>query len=168
MELWILRLIHIPCAILWAGWAAFAGLYLLPSLMEAGPAGGAVMAGVMKRKLTLVMNVLGGLTLLSGLRLYTIYFTGAWLATGTGVSLTVGALLAMVAFVVGSVVSRPAAVKLGELGAAIKAAGGPPSAQQGAEMAALGARAMLAGRVISFCVIGAALLMAASRFFPFV
>lgn len=50
------------------GVVAFVGSYLLPALMEAGPAGGAVMAGVLKRRFTLVMNVLGGLTLLSGLR----------------------------------------------------------------------------------------------------
>lgn len=167
MELWVLRLIHITCSVLWGGWTAMVGLFLLPAIAEAGPAGGAVMAGVMKRRFTLWMNLLGVLSVLSGLRLYTIYANAEWLKSGPGISLSLGAVLALVAFGVGHAVSRPTAVRMYVLQGSIKAVGGPPSAEQAGELQRLAGRAVLAGRVNAWCSVGAALCMAASRFLPF-
>jgi hypothetical protein len=166
MELWILRLIHIPSSVFWGGWAAMVGLFLLPAIREAGPAGGAVMAGVMQRRFALWMNALGLLSVLSGLRLWSLFFSGSWLRTGSGVSLTMGAALALVAFGVGPAVSRPTAARMGALQGAIKAGGGPPSADQLAALEGLGERAVRAGRVNAWCSIGAAVCMGAARFFP--
>ncbi len=166
MELWILRLVHIPSSILWGGWAVMVGLFLLPALADAGPAGGAVMAGVMKRRFSLWMNVLGLLSVLSGVRLYMLFASGAWVATGTGIAYTIGAGLALVAFSVGHAVSRPTAARMNALQEQLKTAGGPPSPEQGAELAGLRGRALTAGRVNAWCALGAALCMAAGRFFP--
>lgn len=166
MELWVLRLVHIPTSVLWGGWTAMVGLYLLPAIAESGPAGSTVMAAVMKRRFSLWMNLLGLLSFVSGLRLYMLSANAQWIATGTGLSLTIGAVLATVAFGVGHGVSRPTAVKLNTLGQAIKAAGGPPTAEQAAQLQALSARAVMAGRLNAWCTVGAAVCMGASRFFP--
>jgi hypothetical protein len=167
MELWLVRTLHITGGVLWAGWAAFLGFYALPAIRESGPGGGAVMGGIVKRKLPLAMNLLAVVTLLTGLRLYSMVVSGGWIKTGPGICLTIGAVLALGGFAVGMFVSRPTAGKLGALGAAVKASGGPPSAEQAAEMQALLAKAERAGRVVAYHLTGAAVFMAMSRFFPF-
>lgn len=166
MELWVLRLVHIPTSILWAGWAVMVGLFLLPAIAEAGPAGGAVMGGIMKRRFSLWMNVLGLLAVVSGLRLYMMSMSGAWLATGTGVAYSLGAAAALVAFSVGHAVSRPTAGRMNALLEQVKAAGGPPSAEQAAELGRLRGRAATAGTVNAWCALVAAVCMGAGRYFP--
>lgn len=166
MELWVLRLVHISTSVLWGGWTAMVGLFLLPAIAEAGPNGGAVMAGVMKRRFSLWMNVLGILSLLSGLRLFMLSASADWFLSGPGMSLSVGAVLALVAFSVGHAVSRPTAARMNALQGALKAAGAPPTAEQAAEVRKLAERAVRAGRLNAWCSIGAAVCMAASRYFP--
>lgn len=166
MELWVLRLIHIPSSVLWGGWTAMVGLFLLPAILESGPAGGAVMGAVMKRRFSLWMNVLGLLSFITGLRLYMLSANAEWIASGSGLSLTVGAVLATVAFGVGHGVSRPTTAKLNAVVTAVRNAGGPPSAEQAAQMQALSARAAAAGKLNAWCTIVAAICMGLSRYFP--
>ncbi len=167
MELWLLRSIHISSAVLWAGWAIFAGWFLLPAILEAGAAGGAVMGGIVKRRYPLLINVFAILTLLTGFRLYMINFSSAWLKTGTGILLSLGALLAIGGFAIGTTVARPTTAKITAIAAAARAAGGPPTAEQQAEMGRLMAKAARTMRVISFHALGAAVFMAFSRYAPF-
>ena len=49
MEFPVLILIHVVFGIFWAGGAIVLGLFVVPAVLDAGPAGGAVMAGVVKR-----------------------------------------------------------------------------------------------------------------------
>ena len=46
MEYLILIFLHVLFGIFWAGGAIVAGFFIFPSVLDAGPAGGAVMAGV--------------------------------------------------------------------------------------------------------------------------
>ena len=50
MEFSTLLLLHVFFGILWAGGAIAVGFFVVPSVMDAGPAGGAVMAGMLKRR----------------------------------------------------------------------------------------------------------------------
>jgi hypothetical protein len=167
MEIWILRIIHISAGVLWAGYAVFAAWLLMPAVRDAGPAGGAVMQALMKRKLPQMISMMAVINILAGLRLYSIYFNGDWLKTGTGVLLTLGGLSAIISFAYGMIVTRPVGVRIGVLGAEIKAAGGPPKPEQAAEMQKL---AGILGKAVVFnaYTLGfTALCMAASRFAPF-
>ncbi len=164
MEIAILRLIHLGCGILWAGGAVLVGFFIVPAVGEAGPAGGAVMQGVVKRKMPLFLTGLGLLTVLSGARLYMIRFSMQWLYTAEGICLTLGGLLGTAALIVGITVSKPTVEKMGKLGAEIKAAGGPPTPEQAALMQALGARVGKAAKVVAWHVIVAVVLMAGLRF----
>jgi hypothetical protein len=59
---------------------------------------------------------------------------GDWLGTSFGLVLTIGAVLATIAFVIGLVGIAPNVEKLVDLGGQIAAGGGSPTAEQGSEM----------------------------------
>src|SRR5262245_35345132 len=137
MEVPILRLIHILSGIVWAGGAIAVGWFVIPSVADAGPAGGAVMRGIAARRFPQIITVAGFLTVLAGLRLYWLKYTAAWLGTPEGVMLSIGMLLGISALSIGVFVQRPTAGRLAALAATVGASGGPPNAEQAAEMQAL-------------------------------
>jgi uncharacterized membrane protein len=163
MEYASLLLVHVFFGIVWAGGAVTAGLFLVPSVLEAGPAGGAVMAGIMKRRFSLLMSVSSLLVVLSGARLYSVLVSGAWIATNHGIVLTLGSLAGLGAFVIGLFVQRPTAEKLGALSAQIAASGSPPTPEQSAELERLRKRLGTVARVTAWHLVAAALLMSGHR-----
>jgi len=164
MEYASLVLIHVLFAILWAGGAIVVGLFVLPSVSEAGPAGGAVMAGMLKRKFPIVMTVSGALVILSGIRLFTLQpLSGSWFTTSHGIVLTLGALVGIAAFLMGIFIQKPTAERLGALAAQVAAAGKPPTPEQAAEMTALRTKLGKAARVTAWHLIAAAVLMSGHR-----
>jgi hypothetical protein len=163
MEFSTLLLVHVFFGILWGGGAIAAGFFIIPSVLEAGPAGGAVMAGVMRRRFPILMSVAAGLVVLSGLRLYSMRFSTAFLGTPEGIVLTLGAVLGLGGFFMGVFSQRPTAQRLGALGAQIAAGGGPPTPEQAAEMQALRARLGKVARLTAWHVLIASLLMASHR-----
>jgi uncharacterized membrane protein len=167
MEVWILRIVHIGAGVVWAGYGIFAAWFLFPAVWEAGPAAGAVMGALMKRKLPQMITMFGTINVLSGLRLYSIYFNGNWLMTGTGILLTLGGISAIISLIYGILVSRPTALRLGALGAEVRAAGGAPSPEQAGEMKKLNATMKTAVLVNAYTLGFTVLCMAASRFVPF-
>ncbi len=66
MEYPFLILLHVVLGILWAGGATVLGLFVLPAVVDAGPAGGAVMAGVVKRRMPVVLTIAAALVVLTG------------------------------------------------------------------------------------------------------
>ena len=164
MEYASLVLIHVLFAILWAGGAIAVGLFVLPSVAEAGPAGGAVMAGMLKRRFPIVMTVSGALVVLSGIRLFTLQpLNGAWFGTAHGITLTLGAIAGLGAFVVGIFVQKPTAERMGALAGQIAAAGKPPTPEQAAELNALRAKLGKTAKVTAWHLIAAAVLMSGHR-----
>jgi hypothetical protein len=164
VEYFLLIAVHVAFGIFWAGGAITAGLFIIPSVLDAGPAGGAVMAGVVKRRLPIVFSAAAVLVLLTGLRLYMFRFTTAWLATPEGIALTLGGLLGIGAFAIGVFVQRPTAERLAALGGAVAASGRPPSTEQAAEMDALRRRLRRMATVTAWHLIGATILMSSHRF----
>lgn len=163
MEYAGLIFIHVLGAIFWAGGAIHAGFFLIPSVLEAGPAGGAVMAGLVKRKFPLIMTIVALVVVLTGVRLYMLRFSAAWATSAEGIVLALGGLLAIGGLAIGVFVQKPRTEKLGALGAAVKASGGPPTAEQAAEIAALQSKIGRTAKVIAFHAIGAAVLMMSHR-----
>jgi uncharacterized membrane protein len=163
MELPILILLHVTFAIVWGGGAIVAGFFLIPSMNEAGPASGAVMAGMIQRRFPMLMTVSGLIVILTGIRLYTMQVSAAWIATPRGIVLTLGALAGLGAFLIGVIAQKPTAERLGKLAAAVGAAGKPPTPEQAAEMQALRTRLAKVARVTGWHMLAAVLLMAANR-----
>lgn len=163
MEYLVLVFLHVFFGVVWAGGAMATGFFVVPAVVEAGPPGGAVMAGVAKRKFPVVMVVAATIVVLAGARLYMLRFSTEWLATPQGLVLTLGAILAIGAYVLGVFIQRPLMGRAGVLAAQIAASGGPPTAQQASEMQALRLRLQKIARLTAFHLLGAALLMAANR-----
>jgi hypothetical protein len=121
------------------------------------------MAGVMKRRFPIVMTVAAVLVVLSGLRLYSMRFSMAFLGTPEGIVLTLGGVLGLGAFVLGVFVQRPIGQRLGALAAQVQAGGGPPTPEQAAEMDRLRERIGRVGRLTAWHLLVSAFLMASHR-----
>ena len=86
-ELLVLRLVHIVGGMIWVGTGVFNSFFLMPTLAQAGPAAGQVIAGLQKRRLFTFLPVVALLTILSGVRLMQITsagFSPAWFASTPG------------------------------------------------------------------------------------
>jgi hypothetical protein len=148
---------------LWAGGAVAAGLFVIPAVLDAGPPGGMVMAGVVKRRFPLVMTGSALVVVLTGLRLYMLRFDGAWVGTPEGIVLSLGGLFGLGAFFIGVLVQKPTVERLGGLAARLAAAGVPPSPEQAAELEALRRRLGRVARLTAWHLVVASLLMASHR-----
>jgi hypothetical protein len=134
------RFLHIVCGALWVGSAFLFSGFVGPSAAEVGPSAGPLLAAmVKKRKVPAVIKALSGITVLAGwillLRDVDVYGGwGDWFGLNFGVAISVGAILASIAFVIGLVGIAPNVERLVDLGGEIAAAGGPPTPEQAAEM----------------------------------
>lgn len=111
----LLRLLHIVLGVYWAGTIIFSALYLGPSVSAAGPAGGQVMAQLVKRGHLNVMPVVALITILAGVDLYrrvSAGFQPEWIGSAQGMTLTVGAVAAIVAFGIGVFVMRATSLRV--------------------------------------------------------
>ena len=157
----LLRLIHILFGVFWAGTAMFNAIFLIPAVRALGPAGGQVMQEIAgKRKLPVYFLVAGILTVLSGFALFwhdSAGFSNGFMRSAGGRTFAVGGLFALIAVLVGIFVVTPAAMRLTKLGAAIAAAGKPPTPEQAAEVQRLqirlGMMAMLAAGLLTITTI---------------
>jgi uncharacterized membrane protein len=166
--IWLLRIIHIGAGVFWVGSMLFFARFIFPSAMALGPAAGPFMDQLNRvRKVPAALLGAAVATILSGLLLYwraSMGFQGAWMRSPTGIVFGLGGLFALTAFFVGVLVNRPTALRLGELGAAIHAKGGPPSPDQAAEMQRLQARLGVALRAVATLLVLATLAMALARY----
>jgi hypothetical protein len=109
----VLRLVHIGSGAMWVGMMAFMTFYLTPALNEVGPDAGKVMQALQKQKIMIVMPVIALLTIISGGWMMMRLFAGPsdFGASRMGMALNVGALSAIVAFLIGVIFMRPLMVK---------------------------------------------------------
>lgn len=124
-ELIVLRLVHVLGGIFWVGSGLFTTVFLVPALAGNGATMGAVMAALQRRRLFLALPVVAVITILTGVRLLWITsggFRAVYFATASGLTFTVSGVLATVAFLLAFAVVRPAAARMGALGARLAAA----------------------------------------------
>ena len=164
----ILRVIHIGAGIFWVGAAFVLFLFIQPSVTELGQPGQAFMGHLATRKkLPLAVLLSGVLTVLAGLLLYWRSSDGldaAWIATGPGISLTVGGLAAIVTLALGLTITKPTIDRMGVLGQEIASGGGQPTPEQASEMQRLQARTLLVGRIGMVLLAVAVVTMAIARY----
>lgn len=167
----LLRLIHIVAGAFWSGAAVAYFLFFGPTAKGLGPAGPQFMQALVgKHRYPVFMNVASMLTILAGLALYWFSSGGltvAWLISGPGLGFTLGSLAAVAAFGVGFVGIRPRAERLGALGSAIAAAGGPPTPEQRAELGWLDAEMHAYERWDVILLVVSLALMATARYWNF-
>lgn len=164
----VLRLIHIIAGVLWVGGAIFFFYFIEPTANELGPDAEKFMGRiVVQRRMPIYFLVFSGLTVLAGLILYWIDSSGLrgeWITSGFGLVLTIGGLAGLIAAVGGNLLIKPNVDRLAAIGAEIKAAGGPPSEQQLAELHAVQHRLRTIGAVDVVLLLISVAAMASARY----
>jgi uncharacterized membrane protein len=121
----ILRLLHIGAGVFWAGALFFNAILLEPAMRQLGPQGGAVMQALVRRGMQRLMLGSAVVTILAGLALISRdaqASNGEWMGSPMGITISIGALLAIVVFIIGFAVTLPALKKLGAIGGAMASA----------------------------------------------
>lgn len=167
-EILVLRVIHVVGGMFWVGGMFFNSFFLMPAMVQAGPAAGPVMGGLQRRKLFVVLPIVALLTILAGLRLLWITsggFSPDYFATPRGATFAASGGAAIVAFILGVSVSRPAASRMGTLRQAM-ASTQDAQARAGmeAEMAGLQRRMQRMNSLLNLLLLFAAVGMAVGRY----
>lgn len=148
----ILRLLHIGGGVLWVGATFFVIRYIEPTAKDLGPAAGPFMNGLTNtRKMSRYFMLTGGLTVIAGTWLFLIDAAGdpiGWITRDTtGMAFGLGGIAAWAAFIMGFVAIKPAIERMGAIGAQMRDAGGPPSAELVGQMEATQARVHTLGQI---------------------
>ncbi len=163
----ILRLLHISFGIFWAGAAIYLAFFVDPAVHALGADGTKFMQQLARtNKFPVVILFSALVTVVAGALLIWKLSGGLqpqWLSTRYGMVLTGGAVMAIIAFLIGFSVNRPAGMRVAKIGKAVAAAGGPPTAAQIQELQMLGKRISVAGRLIAFLLIFAVIGMSVFR-----
>ena len=164
----VLRLIHILGGVYWAGTMFFFVTFLEPSLRSLGPDGGKVMIRFFERGYLKLLPAVAVVTMLSGLwMLWTLSggFNPDWMGSSFGMALSTGGALAIIAFVVGMVVMRPAAAQIWEVAKQLpQAASDEARNALMAEMGRLRAKSVLGARIVFVLLVLAVALMATAQY----
>ena len=167
IELLVLRVVHVLGGIFWVGSALFTTLFLAPAVMASGPAAGQIFASLQKRGLMTVLFWGALLTIASGLRLLWIVsggFSTAYLETPAGRTFTVAGGAAIVAFLIAALVSRPAGMRMGRIGAMMATAPAEQRDTLAAEMESLRRRNAMASAAVAMLLVLSAAGMAVARY----
>lgn len=166
-EMLVLRLVHVLGGIFWVGAMMYMAFFLMPTMAQAGPAAGPVIAGLQQRKLFVWLPVIAIATLLAGIRLMMLQsdgFSAVYFGTPIGRTYLVSGALAVIAFALGISVNRPAMNRIGVLMAAMPTADEAGRAAMQAELAVLRRRSGVATKVVTWLLIAAAAGMAVARY----
>jgi len=167
--IFVLRLLHILSGLFWVGAVLFNSLILLPSIRAAGPAGGAVMAQLGRRRMPVIMMANAVVTVISGIWLMTIVSAGdlgAWMRSGPGRTFALGGAIAILTLVGGMIVNLPTASRMGAINQAVLQRGGAPTPDEAAALARLQARLAVATQVVAVLLVLATAAMAVARYLP--
>jgi uncharacterized membrane protein len=138
----VLRIIHIFAAVTWVGGGIFLMSVLTPTVRDAGPDGGRFMLHLSKYgRLGRMLTVSSILTVLAGLLLFyptTGGLNSSYLTSPNGITLTIGAIVGLVAFLHGAFASGPITRKMEAVAKQILDQKGPPSAELMQQAQALG------------------------------
>jgi len=161
------RLIHVVTGVFWVGAMIFLAAFLAPALKEVGPDAGKVMNALARRGFMKIMPVIAMLTILSGIWLYwrvSVGFDPVYMKSGPGHAYAIGGLLAVIALVLGVVITRPAMLKSAALAqSAIAAEAGERERLMG-EAQRLRERGARFGVVVAWLLGLAAVAMAVGRY----
>ena len=132
-----IRVLHVLLAAIWIGAGVYTAVFLTPAVAAAGPAGGQVMVGIVRRGLNAFLGTVGGLTIVSGIWLYW-RFTGGFdpgVSSSTGgMAFSIGGVAGILAGVIGGAIVGRSASEM------MASAGKMPSLPDGPERGALAQR----------------------------
>jgi uncharacterized membrane protein len=155
----LLRFSHVFFGAIWVGMMAFQAFFLGPALNDVGPDGGKVMQAMMRRKAPVYIPIFALVTLISGFWLFARMSGGGpgLMRTPMGMAFGLGGVVALLAFLIGIFVMRPAMMKSVRL-----AESRDPAAA--AEIQRLRARGMVLGNVVTVMLLFTLAAMAVARY----
>ncbi len=165
-EMIVLRLLHIGLGVMWAGFIFFFVLFLEPAVRAAGPDGVKVMKGIQQRHYMTVLPIIAGLTLVTGLVLFMRIQAGraAFAGSPSGMGYSIGALAAVIAYVIGLFVMRRSALGAGRLSAQMQSVEGDTRAALQTRVQTLQGRARTSARWVAGLLAIAVGAMAIARY----
>jgi hypothetical protein len=166
----VLRLFHIVGGALWFGSAFLFAGFLGPASVETAPGSGPLMSNVIKKRR--VATILAGLAITTVIAGWLMWFRDAmsypsivdWVTSPFGLVLTIGGLAATAAAYFGITGIGNNVEKAVEIGDEIAASGGPPTPEQGARLAHLGAEIQKHSKIDLVLLFVAVIAMATARY----
>jgi uncharacterized membrane protein len=163
----VARLLHVLAGVFWAGTMFFISRFLFPAVTDAGPAGGVVMSGLMKRGLTAAIPIAAITAVLSGI--YLLYrassgFDDAYMGSGPGMTYSIGGTAAIIALLIGGTIVRSSTEKAMKL---TESAMSLPESERGAMMSeatVLRAKAVSATKIVALLILITVICMAIGRY----
>lgn len=167
----LMRLVHILAGIFWVGATLFLAGFLIPAIRAVGPSSGPLMTQLMQqRHLQRWINISMSLTILAGLVLFALDSRAGGRGFGRsamGITLSIGALLAIIAAGVDGAMGRPTARKLGAITQRMQETqrgGGAPAADLVAQTAPLQAKLARTLTIMAWLLLLSATTMAVARY----
>jgi hypothetical protein len=166
----VFRIVHIAAAVAWGGSVFFLVAFVQPSAASVGPAAGPFIGELLgRRKVVDAMLRLGEVTVLGGLFLYwhdaQVYGGLAnFVGSAFGLAITVGAVSAIAALLVGQLGTKPVTGRLVDVGRQVAEAGGPPHPDIAAELSKLQVRGRKLARTNLALIAIAVFAMATARY----
>jgi hypothetical protein len=164
----LVRVTHVFLAAIWIGAAVYTSYFLMPAIAESGPAGGQVMAAVMRRGVTRFLGIVAGTTIVTGIYLYW-RFTGGFdpgvSGSRTGMVFGIGGVAGILAGIVGGGVIGRGAGQLQAIGGRLASLGeGPERAALLRQAGAVQRRMAVGGKVLILLQVIALALMAIGHY----
>ena len=164
-EIIVLRLLHIFTGVFWAGGVFYLAFFVMPAINALGPDGGKFMQQLSRtKKMPTFMSITGIVNVLVGFRLMLIDFQWNWFQSNFSTAITIGAITALGALIIGIFVNRPRANRMAQIGAAVAASGGPPSPEQMQELGMLKGKLEKGVRIMAWHLLVTVILMAIARY----
>jgi hypothetical protein len=166
----VFRFFHIVAGALWVGSAFLFALFIGPSAAKVGPSAGPLLhVAVKERKVATVITGLAAVNVTAG---WLMWFdkvdqygsVGDWVGSSFGLGITIGAVLATTAFFLGYFGVGRNVERLVDLGDSIAASGQPPTPEQGAQMAKIGANLERHSKIDLVLLLLAVTAMATARY----
>jgi uncharacterized membrane protein len=160
----LFRLLHIFAGVLWVGGVVLIALFVQPTVRAIGPAGGQFMGHLLtKTRIAAYFPAVAGLNVVAGFFLFwrNINSGGHWAATRSGMTISIGALAATIAFLIGGVMIGKS---MGEIAKILQASGGPPQGEAATQVAAYQARIQSGTKIVLPLLIVAVITMAVGRY----
>jgi hypothetical protein len=166
----VFRVVHILAGVAWGGSVFLFVVFLQPSAGAIGPAAAPFLGELLgKRKLVDAILWIAAFSIAGGVLLYwhdvqLFGGLGDWVGSREGFVLTIGAVAAIVAFLIGLFGTKPRLDRVLALNRQVAGAGGPPAPEQTAEIGRLQSQLRILART-SLALIGVSVLaMSTARY----
>jgi uncharacterized membrane protein len=163
----VLRLIHIVGGVFWAGAVWVLARFVEPTATAAGPEGGRFLQRFAGSGYTAAVTSAAISTIVAGLAMLWIDsggFQAAFMASAFGITISIGAVCASVAAVVGIGMGGRNAARLKRVGAAMQGQAGGPTPDQLAQVEKIRNSLRVGVRVTAVLLIATVVCMAIARY----